>query len=152
MSNAHGQSCPPWGYAVEGQPSATLQAALRAVARTGAAPESLPACNGEPCSWICQVAECLRSGRCQAAVLFCKDAGLACCLANKVPGVRAAAVGTVAQAGRALARLGANLLVVEMAGRTFFECRQILSLCRAGAACPPEVAALLTELDGHAHR
>jgi hypothetical protein len=93
----------------------------------------------------------LRSGQCRAAVLFCADPCLACCLSNKVPGVRAAAVATVAQAVRALERLGANLLVVEPAGRTYFECRQILRLCRAGAACPPEVAGILQELDGHAH-
>jgi hypothetical protein len=129
-----------------------LQAALRAVTRDGCGPEALPACDGEPCAWVRRVAECLRQGRCRAAVLFCTEPGLACCLANKVPGVRAVAVGTVAQAVRALARLGANLLVVEAAGRTYFECRQILRLCRAGAACPPEVAGILRELDGHAHR
>jgi hypothetical protein len=152
MSESNGQAGAGWGCAVEGEPTAMLRAALRAVARDGGGPEPLPDCDGEPCAWVCRVAECLRQGRCRAAVLFCSDPGLACCLANKVPGVRAAAVGTVGQAARALARLGANLLVVEAAGRTYFECRQILRLCRAGAACPPEVAGVLRELDGHAHR
>ena len=152
MSNGNGQPGAGWGCAIEGQPTAMLRAALCAAAREGRGPEPLPACDGEVYGWVRQVAECLRSGRCRAAVLFCTDPGLACCLANKVPGVRAVAVGTAAQAARALARLGANLLVVEPAGRTYFECRQIMRLCQAGAACPPEVAGVLRELDGHAHR
>jgi hypothetical protein len=50
--------------------------------------------------------------------------------------------------------LGANLLAVEMPGRTFFEVRQILHiLCASGEpVCPPGVACTLTELDRHAHR
>ena len=45
------------------------------------------------------------------------------------------------------------LLVVEMAGRTYFECKELLRLCGDGAAaCPPGVARVLQELDGHAHR
>ena len=78
--------------------------------------------------------------------------GLVCCVANKVPGLRAAAVTTVAQAARATHSLGANLLAVEMPGRTYFEVRQILrAVCGAGA-CPDTVAGTLRELDGHAHR
>jgi hypothetical protein len=150
--NGNGQTGPGWGYAVEGKPSTMLQVALRAVHRNGSPPQSLPECNGEPCDWVRQLAECLRSGRCRTALLFCRDACLACCIANKVPGVRAAAVGTVAQATRALEQLGANLLVVEMAERTYFECKELLRLCCDGAACPPGVACLLQELDGHAHR
>jgi hypothetical protein len=88
------------------------------------------------------------------AVLFCDDAGLACCVANKVPGVRAAAVWTVARANRALHQLGANLLIAETAGLTFYECRELLRLCCdcTPAPCPPGVACVLEELDGHAHR
>jgi hypothetical protein len=150
--NGNGHTALGWGYAVEGRPSTMLQIALRAVHRNGHSPQSLPECKGESCGWIRQVAECLRSGRCRTAVLFCRDACLACCVANKVPGVRAAAVGTVGQAARALEQLGANLLVVEMAERTYFECKEMLRLCCEGAACPPNVAAILQELDGHAHR
>jgi hypothetical protein len=151
--NGNGHNGGGWGYAVQGRPSAMLQVALRAAQRNGDSPQPLPECNGEPCGWVRQVAECLWSGQCRTAVLFCQDAGLACCIANKVPGVRAAAVWTVPQAARALVQLGANLLVVEMAGRTFFECKQLLRLCCDGAAaCPPGVACVLQELDGHAHR
>ena len=76
-----------------------------------------------------------------------------CCVANKVPGLRAAAVTTVGQAARATRTLGANLLAVEMPGRTYFEVRQILrAVCANAAACPGGVAETLTELDGFAHR
>ena len=81
--------------------------------------------------------------------------GLVCCVANKVPGVRAAAVATVAQAARATLTLGANLLAVEMPGRTFFEIRaDCCGLCCTTAACPARTAwpVRLQELDGHAHR
>ena len=67
---------------------------------------------------------------------------------------RAAPVVTIAQAARATLTLGANLLAVEMPGRTFFEVRQILRIlcCGDGPNCPEIVAALLRELDGHAHQ
>ena len=64
------------------------------------------------------------------------------------------AVATVGQAARATLTLAANLLAVEMPGRTFFEVRQILRTLYAPAppACPDGVACTLRELDGHAHR
>ena len=143
-----------WGYAVEGKPSVMLQAALRSVHRNGPSPASLPACEGESCSWVKELAECLQRGTCRAAVVFCGDPGMACCVANKVPGVRAVAVGSITQARQALDSLAANLLAVEMRGRTYFECRELLRLCEGCAAlvCPPGVACVLEELDGHAHR
>lgn len=150
--NGNDQNAVGWGYAVEGRPSMMLQIALRSAHKNGHSPQSLPECNGETCAWIRNVAECLQSGRCRAAVLFCRDACLACCIANKISGVRAAAVWTVTQASRALEQLGANLLVVEMANRTYYECKEMLRLCCEGSDCPPSVACILQELDGHAHR
>jgi hypothetical protein len=152
--NGNGQADVLWGYAVEGKPATMLQAALRSSCRAGTSPQPLPECNGDACSWVRRVADCLRDGTCRTAILFCDDPGLACCVANKVPGVRAAAVWTVAQAERAVEQLGANLLVVEMAGRTYYEFRELLRLCRTRmpAACPPGLACVLEELDGHAHR
>lgn len=150
--NGNGQNVAGWGYAVEGRPSTMLQIALRAAHNNGRSPQSLPECKGERWDWIRELAECLQSGRCRTAVLFCGDAGLCCCIANKVPGVRAATVGTVAQAARALEQFGANLLIVEMADRTYFECKEMLRLCCEGSDCPPNVACILQELDGHAHR
>lgn len=151
--NGNGQAKPVWGYAVEGKAAPMLQVALQALQRNGMDPQPLPVCNGQPCVWVRQVAQCLRTGQCGTGILFCEDAGMACCVANKVAGVRAAAVGTPIQARRALEQLGANLLVVEMSGRTYFEFKELLRLCHAGtAACPPEIACVLEELDGHAHR
>ena len=88
-----------------------------------------------------------------AAGLADQPAGLACCVANKVPGLRAVPVTTLQQAARATLNLAANLLVVEMPGRTFFEIRQTLrTLINLTHPCPDGVACTLTELDGHAHR
>jgi len=141
-----------WGIALQGQAPPMLQAALRSVRRTAPAPAPLPDCNGESCHWFRAVADCLARGECKGAVLFCDDAGLACCIANKVPGVRAIAVGSVMQAEQAVAGFGANLLVSETTGRTFYEFKQLLQLCCTGGACPPGIACTLEELDGHAHR
>ena len=106
-----------------------------------------------PCRWAKAVAECLASGECAGGVLFCEDPGLVSCVANKVAGLRAVPVATVGQAARATLTLAANLLVVEMPGRTFFEIRQILRMLFGGASvCPDGVACTLRELDGHAHR
>lgn len=91
-----------------------------------------------------------RGGRC---VAFVRDAGLACCVAGKVGGVRAAAVATPVQAKRVLEGFAANLLAVEAAGRTVHELKGIV---RAAAAFRGSVAAeaarVLQEVDGHAHR
>jgi hypothetical protein len=151
--SANGQAQPRWGYAVEGKPTTMLEIALRSFGRQGHAPQLLPTCNGQPCQWARDVATYLSKGECRIAVLFCLDSCLACCVANKVPGVRAAAVSSVPQASRALRQLGANLLVVEMAGRTYYECRELLKLCyERPSACPDGLACVLEELDGHAHR
>jgi hypothetical protein len=150
--NGDGRASTGWGYAVEGKPTTMLDVAVRSLRRQGAEPRVLPPCDGESCIWVRDLATCLASGECRTAVLFCTDAGLACCVANKVPGVRAVAVEGVAQAARALRNLGANLLVVEMAGRTYYECRELLRLCQEyPTACPPGLACVLRELDGHAH-
>src|SRR5439155_4774171 len=123
----------------------------------GLAWKELPPAEGDcgaDCRWARALAECIASGPCRGGVVFCADPGLVCCVANKVAGLRAAAVTTVAQAGRAVLTLGPNLVAVEMPGRTFFEIRQILRvLCVPGeSACPAGLACALQELDGHAHR
>ena len=151
--SGNGRTPTGWAYAVEGKPTPMLQVALHSLRKHGAEPRPLPQCNGEPCVWVRDLAAWLASGECRVAVLFCADAGLACCVANKVPGVRAAAVSSIGEAARALRSLGANLLVVEMTACTYFECRELLRLCREHpSACPPGVACVLQELDGHAHR
>jgi hypothetical protein len=87
-------------------------------------------------------------------VVVSGDPALLCCLANKHAGVRAAAVHSAAQAARARTSLGANLFVVEMPGRTFFELRQILRTIATSPPppCPAALAATLKEIEGHAHR
>jgi hypothetical protein len=149
--NAKGQPSAGCGYAVQGQPAPMLEVALHALRRAGSVPQALPACNGSTCAWVRDIAECLSRQTCRAAVLFCDDPELACCLANKIAGIRAASVSSVAQANRALEDLGANLLIMEMAGRTYFEFKALLALV-GSATCPPGIACALTELDGHAHR
>jgi ribose 5-phosphate isomerase RpiB len=132
-----------------------VHSALQTLARERVPVRALPEANGElPCRWAKAVAECVARGECAGGVLFCAEPELVCCVANKVGGLRAAAALSVAQAARAVLNLGANLLVVEMPGRTFFEVRQILRELCAGARrlCPDGVACTLRELDGHAHR
>lgn len=131
-----------------------VQSAVQALRREGHVLRELQPCGNDPmCHWARAVAECVARADCQGGVLFCQDPGLVCCVANKVAGLRAAAVSTVTQAARATLTLGANLIVVEMPGRTYFEIRQILrTLCQPGGACPTGVACTLRELDGHAHR
>jgi Ribose/Galactose Isomerase len=142
-----------WGFAQD-RPNPVVHSAVQAIEREGAPLKELQASGDEPCRWARAVAECVASGACQGGVLFCHDPGLVCCVANKLPGLRAAAVLTVAQAARATLQLGANLLAVEMPGRTFFEVRQILrTVCLPPViVCPSGVACTLQELDGHAHR
>ncbi|HKI34360.1 MAG TPA: RpiB/LacA/LacB family sugar-phosphate isomerase [Gemmataceae bacterium] len=140
-----------WGYAQE-RPYPMLASALQAIRREGITVTDFPAANGAPAAWAKAVAECVASGTCCGGVVFCDDPGLVCCVVNKVPGLRAVAVTTVAQAVRATMTLGANLLAVEMPGRTYFELRQIIRvLCRGASTCPPGVACTLEELE-RAHR
>jgi ribose 5-phosphate isomerase RpiB len=143
-----------WGYAEE-RPTPLVRSAVQALAREGVEVRELPGAGPELlCRWARGVAECVARGECAGGVLFCGDAGLACCVANKVPGLRAVAVTTATQAARSALVLAANLVAVEVPGRTFFEVRQILRTLCAGApgSCPEGLACTLRELDGHAHR
>ena len=145
---------PSWGQAQD-RPYPQVQSALRAVEREGMVVGELPAAReASPESWARNLAECLAQGPYRGGIGFCSDPGLVCCIANKVVGVRAVAVTNVAQAARAVRTLAANLLAVEMPGRTFFEVRQILRLLRESQdqPCPPGVARILKELEDHAHR
>jgi ribose 5-phosphate isomerase RpiB len=143
-----------WGYAQD-RPYPLVGSAVQTLRRDGLSWKDLTLAGSEPpCQWARAVAECVARGDCRGGVVFCQDPGLVCCVANKVAGLRAAAAHTIDAAARATLTLGANLLIVEMPGRTFFEVRQILRIvCQPGQpACPPGVACALAELDGHAHR
>jgi ribose 5-phosphate isomerase RpiB len=143
-----------WGYAQD-RPQTVVQSAVKSLERDGIPLKELqlPA-ESSACRWAAALARCVAQGDCTTGVVFCQDAGLVCCVANKLAGLRAVVVHSVAQAARAALSLGANLVAVEMPGRTFFEVRQILrTLCVPGMpSCPPGVACVLQELDGHAHR
>ncbi len=143
-----------WGYTQE-HDHPLIQIAVQTLARGGITLQSLPAPDhGDIGAWAKQVAACIASGECCGGVVFCGDPGLVCCVCNKLPGLRAAPTLGVLQAARAMHTLGANLLAVEMPGRTFFEIKQILRLLCGGPkpCCPDGVACTLRELDGHAHR
>jgi ribose 5-phosphate isomerase RpiB len=144
---------PGWGWAQEKE-SLLVRSAVTTLEREKIAVQDLPGIRGSLGDWAKEVAACVAAGQCQGGVVFCTDAALFCCVANKIPGLRAAAVSTVLHAARATLTMGANLLAVEMPGRTFFEIRQILkTACTTGTpSCPAELARTLRELDGHAHR
>jgi hypothetical protein len=141
-----------WGYGQD-RAHSLVQSAARAVQRDGVALREWPAAPDTP-AWARAVAECVARGDCLGGVLFCDNPALLCCVANKVAGLRAAAVATIAQAAQALLSFAPNLVAVPMPGRTFFEIRQILrTFCQAGLPrCPDGAACTLRELDGHAHR
>src|SRR5438270_9961068 len=82
----------PWGFAQD-RPHALVQSAIRSLARDGLVVRELPAAGQElACRWARAVAECIARGECQGGVLFCEDPGLVCCVANKLPGLRAVGV------------------------------------------------------------
>jgi ribose 5-phosphate isomerase RpiB len=139
-----------WGYAQE-HPQPLVGSVMLALEREGLRFKSLGSSAKDSGTWARAVAECVARGECQAGVVFCSDPGLVCCVANKVKGVRAAAVLNVLQAGRAVTSIGANLLAVEMPGRTFFELRQIVRCLARPSTCPAGVACTLQELE-NAHR
>jgi hypothetical protein len=144
---------PRWAYGQDG-PYPAVQSAIQTLQREGWLFPSLPVSNG-PMSgaWVRDLAErVVRGSECAGAVVFCENPALVCCLANKLPGWRAAAVCTLAQLGRVLQTFAPNLIAVEMPGRTFFEIRQMLRTVCTPRTCPDRVACALKELDGHAHR
>jgi len=153
MEPAAGSTAVNWGYAQE-RPYPLVLPAVMALARDGLGLSEIGCGAIDPgSSWSRAIAVYVAKGDCGGAVVFCEDPGVVCCVANKVPGLRAVGVLTVARAALALASLGANLLAVEMPGRTYFEIRQILrAVCARTNACPEGVAQTLRELDGHAHR
>jgi len=106
------------------------------------------------CRWARALAEFVQRRRSGGALAFCQDAGMVCCVANKVAGVRAMVAGGIRQDANVLTMLGANLVCIEIAGRTFFELKQLVrAVCSTDQpACSGELARVIEELEGHAHR
>jgi hypothetical protein len=138
-----------WGWA-EDASSGLVIAAVHALAREGVPLNALSKIT-DPIAWSRETANAIEAEQIAGAVAFCGAPELVVCVANKMSGVRAAAVTGVRQAARARQKLGANLLAVEMPGRTVFEVLQILKQA-VGGQCPEPLARVLQELDGHAHR
>lgn len=87
----------------------------------------------------------------RGAALMTAEASIAVWHANQVPGVRAAAVADADSVARAARHLGANLLVIEPAGKSLAWLKQMLfTFRRAGAPMPP--AGLSSRSDDYAHR
>jgi hypothetical protein len=131
-----------WRYA-EAESDALVKSALASLEHEGLALRRLT--ETTPLAWA-------KAAATVGVVVFCRDAGLCCCVANKIPGVRAVAVGNVAQTKRARETLAPNLFVVETPGPTFHELRQIVRAATTPASCPADIAKTLQELDRHAHR
>ncbi len=135
-----------WLYAQE-KSDALITSAIQALERDGS---TLTPCDGASAQ---SIAKAILAAEHAAGILFCGDAATACCIANKIAGIRAGAVSNNAQALRAQNTLGANLFAIEFPGPTFFELRQMLrTIATCSPKCPDTVANLLKELDGHAHR
>lgn len=141
-----------WLVVVTGKPTPLLSSALTAAQREACPPRVQVS---ERCGWdwLSEVLGPLTSGELRLVLVFDARGLLGACLANKAPGVRAAAIVTLDDARRALQDLGANFLLTDQRGKTWFELRQLLRIC-AGASphCPDEVAKMLGELERHAHR
>ena len=85
---------------------------------------------------------------------FCENAGMVCCIANKLLGVRATAVGDAARGTKTLTEWGANFVGIEVSAFTFFQLKQLVrTICTCtGAACSNEAARVIEELESHANR
>ena len=102
--------------------------------------------------WARRFAETVLAGH-AGGIALGGDAASVCCIANKIAGTRGAFVMNVPQVVRAKANLGANLFAIEIPGPTFFQLRQMIQTIVAGkTGCPDNIAKVLKELDGHAHR
>src|SRR5262245_43151140 len=141
---------PTWGYFQEEFDPQVMFAATslrkaRVVLRDVMAPESRS--QYRVVRWI---AEAVAVGRYPGVIVFCREPGLWCCVANKIAGVRAVPAVTVAQTRKALDGLGANWIAVESPGRTYYEIRQILRVCalRPATMPPPEVSHAIRDLEG----
>lgn len=134
------------GYAQE-KPDPIVSGAIAALAREGITLAEWKPTGKDLAAWSWSLGLLAKQGR---GLVFASDAALVCCVAGKVAGVRPAMVLSVSQAARSLKVFAANLLAVEMPGRTFFEVKQIARLLAAGvASTPPHIAKVLGELDAN---
>lgn len=134
-----------WGYVIV-QGSGLAEGAIHAVARQGTPLVSIAADGFAEAIRTC--AEGIAHGRVRGAIVFCDDAALAACAANMRPGVRAVVGESAQQVTRVLQSLAANVLVVEPAGKTLHELRNVLRAFCSSERSPqpsPDVVELLGE-------
>src|SRR4051812_37563011 len=99
-----------WAYGQD-RAFAMVGAAVQTLARSGESWDPLHAA-GSAIAWAVAASELVAKGEYDGIVLFCEDPAMAALVANKTPGVRAAAVSTVDQAARATLTMAVNLLAV----------------------------------------
>lgn len=124
-----------WVYAVLAC-SGPAEGAVQAIVRQGTALSPIAA--RDPADAIRACAGGLANGTVCGALLFCDDAALVACAANKRTGVRASVAESPSQVARAMRSLAANVLVIEPSGKTLHELRNIVrAFCHAKAARRP---------------
>lgn len=112
-----------WGFRVAG----TRQAGLAEALRRHWLAEGWFDIDADAAAWVAAA-----DGR--GALVVADEASVTAWQANRTPGVRAATVGEVDEAARAVRHLGANLLVVEPATRSIHLIRQLGRTFRAAGA------------------
>jgi hypothetical protein len=143
----------PWICAIQGQPTRTLASLLEVARRDGIGPEVVQESCLDFSRWLVQLVRRVSQGQVRVLLVFTAELALGCCLANKLPGIRAAAVVTLAQARLALEQMGANVLLCDPQGKTWFELRHLLQACHVAAGvCPTALAPVFQEVETHAHR
>jgi hypothetical protein len=143
-----------WSVAIEAQDSRAL-GVLRALAGEGRSQNLIEGPGKSTRSqWYRSLAETVSDSDVRGMLVFCSDPAVCVCIAAKVDGVRPALAITPAQTAKILITLGCNFAALETTGRTFYELRQITrTVCDSGRPeAPPEVAEVLKEQDGRAHR
>ena len=143
-----------WGY-VQERPDSMVGSVMQSLKREGMNLSELSrgTCQSPTSDSACglarHVAQCVGRGDFRGAIVFCHDPGLVSCVANKVKEIRAVAIASTSQAGKAVKGLGANFLALEIGKQTFFELRQIMrGVCGEAVGCPESVAGFLKELEG----
>jgi hypothetical protein len=119
------------------RPSVLVRSAVEGLTRERLAVKEGPAASAR------EAAGRVARGEWAGAVIFTAEPELACCVANKVPGVRAVSVSSIGQMKRVAQTVVPNVVAVEMPGRTFFEVRQVIRECCLTTG--REVPALLRE-------
>jgi hypothetical protein len=132
-----------WAFAEEAK-SALVDAAVKALRQEGRTLRAIERGTTPLAIWFKTLAVAVAGGDPSGVVLFCREPGLAACVANKIDGVRAASVSQASQLASLQKSLGPNLLATAIEGRTFFEIRQLLRQATAvEPSCPTDLAELI---------